>query len=40
MKLGSPLITLADGAFFSDYVPDYGIMFGPYLGYLIKIFLN
>ncbi|RPH30976.1 DctP family TRAP transporter solute-binding subunit [Buttiauxella warmboldiae] len=32
MKLGSPLITLADGAFFSDYVPDFGIMFGPYLG--------
>lgn len=32
MKLGSPLITLADGAFFSDYVPDFGIMFGPYVG--------
>ena len=32
MKLGSPVITLADGAFFSDYVPDFGIMFGPYLG--------
>ncbi|WP_272691030.1 C4-dicarboxylate TRAP transporter substrate-binding protein [Providencia sp. PROV116] len=36
MKLGSPLITLADGAFFSDYVPDYGIMFGPYLGLSYK----
>nr|WP_314263092.1 C4-dicarboxylate TRAP transporter substrate-binding protein [uncultured Moellerella sp.] len=36
MKLGSPLITLADGAFFYDYIPDYGIMFGPYLGQSYK----
>ena len=32
MKLGSGIITLADGGFFADYVPDFGIMIGPYLG--------
>lgn len=32
MKMGSPLITLADGAFFADYLPDFGIIMGPYLG--------
>ncbi|CAI2508563.1 C4-dicarboxylate TRAP transporter substrate-binding protein [Serratia liquefaciens] len=32
IKLGSAMITLADGAFFADYLPDFGIMMGPYLG--------
>jgi TRAP-type transport system periplasmic protein len=32
MKLGSNIITIADGGFFADYVPDFGIMMGPYLG--------
>lgn len=32
MKLGSAIITIADGGFFADYVPDFGILMGPYLG--------
>lgn len=32
MKLGSGIITIADGGFFADYVPDFGILMGPYLG--------
>jgi TRAP-type transport system periplasmic protein len=32
MKLGSAIITIGDGGFFSDYVPDFGILMGPYLG--------
>ena len=32
MKLGSAIITIADGGFFADYVPDFGILLGPYLG--------
>ena len=32
MKLGSNIITIADGGFFADYVPDFGILMGPYLG--------
>ncbi|GHU25673.1 C4-dicarboxylate ABC transporter [Betaproteobacteria bacterium] len=32
MKLGSAVITIADGGFFADYVPDFGVLFGPYLG--------
>ncbi len=32
MKMGSAIITLTDGAFFADYIPDFGIMMGPYLG--------
>ena len=32
MLYGSGIITLADGAFFADYVPDFGIMMAPYLG--------
>jgi tripartite ATP-independent transporter DctP family solute receptor len=32
MKLGSAVITIADGGFFADYVPDFGILMGPYLG--------
>lgn len=31
MKLGSNVITIGDGAFFADYVPDFGILMGPYL---------
>lgn len=32
MTLGEPYITLADGAFYADYgVPDFGIVFGPFL---------
>ena len=32
MQMGMGVATLADGAFFADYVPDFGIMMGPYLG--------
>lgn len=32
MKLGSNVITIGDGAFFADYVPDFSILMGPYLG--------
>lgn len=32
MRLGSAIITIADGGFFADYVPDFGILMGPYLG--------
>lgn len=32
MKLGSNIITIADGGFLQDYVPDFGILMGPYLG--------
>ncbi|MFT4173711.1 MAG: C4-dicarboxylate TRAP transporter substrate-binding protein [Rhodocyclaceae bacterium] len=32
MKMGAALVTLTDGAFFADYVPDFAIMMGPYLG--------
>jgi len=32
MKLGSNIITIGDGGFFADYVPDFGILMGPYLG--------
>lgn len=28
MKLGSAIITIADGGFFADYVPDFGIPMG------------
>jgi TRAP-type transport system periplasmic protein len=31
MKLGSGVITLTDGGFLADYVPDFGILMGPYL---------
>ncbi|MDO4269512.1 MAG: C4-dicarboxylate TRAP transporter substrate-binding protein [Eubacteriales bacterium] len=32
MLAGAPVITLADGAFYADRgVPDFGILFGPYL---------
>lgn len=36
MKLGSNIITIADGGFFADYVPDFGILMGPYLGHDYK----
>ena len=32
MKLGSGIIHITDGGFFADYVPDFGILSGPYLG--------
>lgn len=32
MQMGMGVATLADGAFFADYIPDFGIMMGPYLG--------
>lgn len=32
MKMGAAMITLTDGAFFADYVPDFAILMGPYLG--------
>ncbi|MGC3963465.1 MAG: C4-dicarboxylate TRAP transporter substrate-binding protein [Rhodocyclaceae bacterium] len=32
MKMGAAMVTLTDGAFFADYVPDFAIMMGPYLG--------
>ncbi len=32
MKMGAALVTLTDGAFFADFVPDFAIMMGPYLG--------
>ncbi len=32
MQLGMGVATLANGGFFADYVPDFGIMMGPYLG--------
>ena len=31
MKLGSGIITITDGGFLADYVPDFGILRGPYL---------
>ncbi len=31
MKLGSGIITITDGGFLADYVPDFGILMGPYL---------
>ena len=31
MKMGANVITIADGAFFMDYVPDFGILYAPYL---------
>lgn len=31
MKLGSGVITITDGGFLADYVPDFGILMGPYL---------
>mgnify|MGYP003620631193 FL=1 len=30
MKLGSGIITITDGGFLADYVPDFGILMGPY----------
>jgi len=32
MKMGAAMVTLTDGAFFADYIPDFAIMMGPYLG--------
>lgn len=32
MTMGAAIITLTDGAFFADYIPDFAIMMGPYLG--------
>lgn len=32
MKMGAAMITLTDGAFFADYIPDFAILMGPYLG--------
>lgn len=32
MKMGAAMATLTDGAFFADYIPDFAIMMGPYLG--------
>ena len=32
MKMGAPMVTLTDGAFFADYIPDFAILMGPYLG--------
>ncbi len=32
MKLGAAMVTLTDGAFFADYIPDFAILMGPYLG--------
>ena len=32
MQMGAAMVTLTDGAFFADYVPDFAIMMGPYLG--------
>jgi tripartite ATP-independent transporter DctP family solute receptor len=33
MKLGAPVGTLSDGAFFADFgIPDFAILMGPYLG--------
>lgn len=32
MKMGAAMVTLTDGAFFADYLPDFAIMMGPYLG--------
>lgn len=31
MKLGTGVITITDGGFLADYVPDFGILMGPYL---------
>ncbi|MBS1155464.1 MAG: siaP [Proteobacteria bacterium] len=31
MQLGSGVITITDGGFLADYVPDFGILMGPYL---------
>ena len=31
MKLGSGIITITAGGFLADYVPDFGILMGPYL---------
>lgn len=31
MQLGSGIITITDGGFLADYVPDFGILMGPYL---------
>ncbi|MDR1827629.1 MAG: C4-dicarboxylate TRAP transporter substrate-binding protein [Methylobacteriaceae bacterium] len=32
MTMGAGIVTLTDGAFFADYIPDFAILMGPYLG--------
>ena len=39
--LGERFFTLADGAFYADYgVPDFGIVFGPFLFDNLKVMLD
>lgn len=32
MRMGAGIITLTDGAYLADFLPDFAIMMGPYLG--------